>query len=251
MSQYRRDYEVDILLRGMDDHITIRCIDSIINSTDPDRIMITYVNNGGVAPRIGGIQTVDLPFNHGSVRAINIGLSIAMLSDAPYVLLLDNDTEIPEGDDTWLDRWLGYFDDEDVGAAGAVAGYASGFQTPLSFPDVYQKAWEVENEGRGHGAPPPVPLLASFGMMLRKQAIEDAGLFDERYEPGQCEDYDYVFGLMDAGWKTVVAHSVWLHHEGSQTFRDDLGRLLEENMHKLVDKWGVDRLHSFGLEVSL
>lgn len=256
---YRREYEVDILLRGNDPLLTTNCTRSILQNTDTSRIHITYVNNGGGVFLIDNdyrelnlYQEVRLPFNHGSVRAINIGLSLAVLSDSDFVLLLDNDVTIPDGDTTWLNRWISYFDDEKVGAAGAVASYSSGFQTPHSTPDVYQKAWQVDGEGTGYGDPPHVPILASFGLMLRKEAIEDAGLFDERYEPGQCEDFDYIFQLHDAGWKSIVANSVWVHHKGSQTFgRNEAHALEHDNMKKLVDKWGVEKLRSFGLEVDV
>lgn len=250
MTAYRRDYEVDVLIRGMDTGLSFTCIDSVLHSIDPNRVLITYVNNGGdhLEHYREHVVSVDLPFNHGSVRAINIGLSLAVLSDAPYILLLDNDVEIPVGDTTWLDRWLSYFKDEDVAAAGAVSDYSSGFQTPHSTPDVFQKAWEADGQN-GAGEPPNVPILASYGMMLRKSAVESVGLFDERYEPGVCEDYDYVFQLHDAGYKVVVASSVWVHHKGSQTFAENMGNLLQENMQKLVDKWGSAKLREFGLEV--
>ncbi len=38
-------------------------------------------------------------------------------------------------------------------------------------------------------------------MMLRKQAIREVGLFDERFEPGMGEDYDYVLSVRKAGWR--------------------------------------------------
>lgn len=250
MTTYRRDTEVDILIRGTDSDLSFACIDSIVNTLDMSRAMITYVNNGGqhFEHYHDHVISVDLPFNHGSVRAINIGLSLAMLSGAPYILLLDNDTEIPAGDFTWLDRWLGYLTNDRVAAAGAVSDYASGFQTPLSNPDVFQKAWEADGQN-GHGAPPDIPILASFGLLLRKTAVEEVGLFDEIYEPGVCEDYDYIFQLRDAGYETVVAGGVWLHHKGSQTFGQGMNDLLRRNMQVLVDKWGREKLRQFGLEV--
>jgi GT2 family glycosyltransferase len=197
---------------------------------------------------------VNLPFNHGSVRAINVGLQLAMLSPAPYILLLDNDTEIPSGDATWLTRWLKYFEDEKVGAAGAVSDYVSGVQYVEQVPDRFQRDFKTMDGDKvtaeGVKDPPSVPLLVSFAMMLRKSAVEQVGLWDERFEPGNYEDYDYSIRLRDAGYKLVIADSVWIHHKGSQTFGAmGFENLLQTNRTKFVDKWGVGKLAQMGLTV--
>lgn len=258
MNPFRREADIDIIIRGSGKtDLTRACIQSIEANTDMERVNLIYVDNGSEwdewGDLIAGIEhrytLVRLPFNHGACRATNAGLSLAFLTAAPYILIFDNDIEIPSGDNGWLDRWLTYFEDETVAAAGAVSDYASGLQTPHSAPHVYSKAWQ-EGETRGLAAPPDVPILASFGMLLRKSAIEDVGLIDERYEPGNFEDWDYVLSLREAGYKAVVAASIWLHHKGSQTFSDSLQDLLATNQQKLIDKWGVDELQRLGLELS-
>lgn len=256
-SSYRRQYEVDILLRGFEGQdMTQNLIRSIMRNTDRDKYHITYVDNGSKSEPAdtirefptSAIQTVRLPFNHGSVRAINVGLSLAMLTDAPYILLLDNDTEIPDGDSLWLDRWVSYFDDPKVACAGAVSNYTSGYQNCEALPDTYNKDWEVEGEGAGLKELPNMPLLVSFAMMLRKSAVAEVGLFDERFEPGNCEDYDYTLRLTEAGYKNVIARSVWIHHKGSQTFgKMDFQGLLDRNFQKFVDKHGRDKLKQLGV----
>lgn len=260
MTDFRRDYEVDILIRGWGNTaLTKKLLYSLIHQTDLSRVHITYVDNGSprddltsllLTYRGDYLTYVALPFNHGSVRAINVGLALAAMSPAPYVLLLDNDTHIPNGDLTWLDRWLSYFEDEQVGAAGAVSDYTSGWQNCESNPDVFQKDWEADGQA-GTKEPPNLPILVSFAMMLRKAAIRQVGLFDEQFEPGNCEDYDYTLRLMDAGWKNIVANSVWIHHEGSQTFGPmGLMELVNKNMHKLVAKYGVAKLAEMGIQVN-
>jgi GT2 family glycosyltransferase len=260
MSEFRRTYDVDILVRGWGNSaLTRECLNSILHQTDMSRVMVTYVDNGSPRDellnlmtlyRSASFQFVALPFNHGSVRAINIGMALAAQSSAPYVLLLDNDTAIPDGDMDWLDRWLGYFADEKVGAAGAVSSYTSGIQNAEVNPDLYQKNWE-EGEEFGMSEPPDIPVLVSFAMMLRKAAVVQTGLFDEQFEPGNCEDYDYAIRMRRAGWKAIVANSVWVHHKGSQTFgKMDFQKLLNTNFDKLLQKWGQPYLESMGLRFS-
>lgn len=254
---FRRDYDVDILIRGWENlELTERCIDSIALNTQQPSYQITYVDNGSDDIRkfvaqyfYYGTQFILLPFNHGSVRAINLGLAMALFSPSKYILLLDNDTEIPQGDTGWLQRMISYFDDEKVGAVGAVTDYVSGLQNADASLDIFQKSWK-ENEQQGLDEPPEMPILVSFAMMLRKSAIQEVGFFDETFEPGNCEDYDYTLRLREAGYKCLVANSVWVHHHGSQTFQlFNFQELLQMNMNKLIQKWGVPKLETMGLKV--
>lgn len=258
---FRRDYEVDILIRGYNNlDLTECCIGSIIANTEQPTYEITYVDNGSrpyldlitTITRFGGMNVILLPFNHGSVRAINLGLAMALFSSSKYILLLDNDTEIPEGDTTWLQRFISYFEqDEKVGAVGAVTDYVSGFQHADKMIDIFQKAWQnEETKEQGLDTSPEMPLLVSFAMMLRKTAVQEVGFFDESFEPGNCEDYDYTLRLREAGYKCLVGQSVWIHHKGSQTFQQfNFPQLLQTNMGKLIKKWTIPKLAEMGLKV--
>lgn len=245
---------VDILIRGWNNlELTEKLILSIRLNTQGIPYQIIYVDNRSdePPPRRHWQTNVCLPFNHGSVRAINVGLQLALLSPAPYILLLDNDTEIPAGDAEWLGRFVAYFEDETVGAAGATSNYVNGSQYIEFTPDRFTKDFE-EGGKQNHKAPQPAPHLVSFAMMLRKSAVEQVGLWDERFEPGMGEDYDYSIRLHDAGWKLVIADSVWIHHKGSQTFGQmGFNELLKEAYWKLYQKWGVERLAKAGIQVQI
>lgn len=182
------------------------------------------------------------------MRAINIGLQLSLLSPAPYILLMDNDTQIPEGDTNWLQRFIKYFDDPKVGAAGAVTEYVWGVQHVEKVTDRFQKDFKEDNGTEGKKDPTVQPLLASFAMMLRKEAVEQVGLWDERFEPGMGEDYDYSIRLRKNGWKLVVADSVYIHHKGSQTFgKMGFDDLLKTAYRKLNDKYGENTMRNMGL----
>jgi GT2 family glycosyltransferase len=250
MEPFRAEYEVDILVRGSGNAaLAERCLASVLQGTQDVPYMLTYVD-GGTPTRdylhlvqrfVGyqGVQLLRLPFNHGSVRAINYGLSLALWSSAPWILLLDNDTEVPQGDPGWLRRFIGYMTDEHVAAAGAVTDYVVGAQNVRAYPDRLQ------------GQPPlVVPTLVSFALLLRKSAVEQVQYFDERYEPGNYEDHDYCLQLGQAGHRCVVADSVWLHHLGSQTFgRGGFQELLDRNKVQFHAKWGP-QLAKFGICVN-
>lgn len=258
MSEFRKSYDVDILVRGWDNlDLTKKLFHSISINTELPTYQITYVDNGSdkhelekLMAQYDGFNYICLPFNHGSVRAINLGLSVAMFSSSKYVLLLDNDTEIPRGDKLWLQRLVSYFEDEKVGAIGAVTDYVAGFQHADKTFDIFQKAWEEDGQ-RGLDSPPDLPLLVSFAMMLRKEAIEKVGWFSEQYEPGNYEDYSYSIRLRQAGYRLIVANSVWIHHAGSSTFKKnfDFSELISKNGQKFVEEFGAEELERMGIKV--
>lgn len=264
MNAYRLndDAKVDILVRGWNNPaLTQACIDSIYAETDPALFNLIYVDNGSDSANFdqlkfnytnrNNLTVIKLPYNHGSVRGINVGLSLAALTPAPFILLLDNDTEIPRNDSAWLERWLTYFEDEQVGAAGAVSDYVAGWQHVDATIDTYQKDWEIQGEGKGVKEPPDTPLLVSFAILLRKSAVLQTGMFDERFEPGMGEDYDYILRLRQSGHKAVVANSVWIHHAGSQTFgKMGFDDILGNSMQLLIAKWGIQRLKSLGVQLA-
>ncbi len=245
MSIYRKPYQVDIVIPGWNQMaMTLACLKGILGSNATVPYRITYVDNGsdewpavaGPASHLAGHQIIALPFNHGYCRGVNAGLALANLSDAPYVVVMNNDVQVPASDTGWLERWIAYFDDPTVGLAGAVTANALRCQAypTARIPD-----------------PPPyddVPVLTAFAMMIRKATLRTVGLMDERYEPGQFDDFDYCLRVRLAGFRCVVAKSVWVDHKVEGTTRHlPLNAIRETNIKKFVQKWGLNRLNDMGV----
>ncbi|MDP2038027.1 MAG: hypothetical protein Q8L04_11640, partial [Ignavibacteria bacterium] len=73
--------------------------------------------------------------------------------------------------------------------------------------------------------------------------IEKIGGLDERFSPGNYEDDDFCLRAQIAGFKTVIAKDVFIHHYGSKSFKADgekkYAERLEINKQKFISKWGV------------
>lgn len=246
MGKYRRDYQTDIVIVGWDKcETTSRCLHSVYHHTPPELYQITYVDNGSkrdhadafIRDPFPEIQYVQLPFNTGFVHGANVGMALSLLSESDYVLLLNNDTRIPEGDDTWLQRLIApMLEDSQIGAVGAVSDRVYGCQ---------------KRKERGEGFA-YAPVLIGFCLLLRKAAIRKVGLLDEQFTPGNYEDYDYCIRLEKAGWKLAVAEDVWIHHEQHTSFRelnqtDKFSDLLDGNRAKLKAKWTPKELEKVGV----
>jgi GT2 family glycosyltransferase len=240
----RGNHKTDIVIVGWN-HTdeTDRCLESICGNTPGGTYHVIYVDNGSnesleEITNFWEQQTdVLLPHNTGYCHGNNVGLVLSLLSDSEYVLLLNNDTWIPDGDSTWLERLIEVMDDPSVGAVGAVSDKVLGKQVrPLNYV--------------GTGVT-TTPALIGFCLLLRKTAIEQVGLLDERFDiDGNWSDFDYSIRLTKAGWKLAIAESVFIHHAGSVTQRDlDYDANLLKNAAKLTDKWGRDTLVTMGLAI--
>jgi GT2 family glycosyltransferase len=238
---------VDIIIPGWENfELTRRCLDSIMNKKAGVGYRLIYVDDG--SERLGvkqvvsdypAVTTVLLTEHRGFCRAMNLGLAVALFGKAEYVLWLNNDVAVPEGDDGWLRRWGMHFDDSRVGAVGAVTDRVFGFQ-------------RRDKVHPGNPAAVSAPVLIGFATMVRKAAFKEIGFLDERYDPGNFEDFDYSVRLRRAGWELLVAEDVWLHHEMHATLHKlnvPLDALLETNRQKFVEKWGDATLREMGISV--
>src|SRR5512146_3294187 len=117
----RQNYDIDILIRGSGKlPLTRKLIRSIKASAPKVAYQLIYVDGGSdrqdltqMMLDMPDVVVIALPSNAGAVRAINLGLGMALMSGAKYVLLLDNDCEIPkDAGDYWLEQLVRYFEDE-------------------------------------------------------------------------------------------------------------------------------------------
>lgn len=237
---------VDIIIVGWNHlELTAKCIKSIQANTTSDKYQIIYVDNGseGVDALIAVMEVLEvrslihvlLPRNTGYCHGYNVGLALSLLTNSEYVLLLNNDTEIPEGDSTWLKRLSQPMREHpEIGAVGAVSD-------GVAQPQMRQRS--------GNGVLLS-PALIFFCVLLRKAAIEQVGLLDERFDPdGNWSDFDYSLRLAQHGWKLAIAESVWIHHVSGVTQKDigDYETNLANNRKKLAQKWDASQLKAVGL----
>jgi len=205
-------------------HFTAKCLEAIYKNT-PNIFEIIIIDNGStdgtaqlLAQYAGRIRVVRSETNQGFARACNSGAAIAT---APFLLFLNNDTEVLEG---WLPPLLAMAMRPNTGAVGS----------RLLFPDgTVQHAGVVIVERRGITSLLPrhafmgdnptdaLPLnptlmqaVTAACMLVNATCFHDAGGFDTAYWNG-CEDVDLCFKLAQLGRKIVYEpSSIVVHHEG-------------------------------------
>jgi GT2 family glycosyltransferase len=205
-----------------------RCLDRLRSTLGPrDRVVV--VDNGstdGTGSGLRGygwVHVITNDTNRGFAAACNQGAAWADHGRrlTPVVVLLNNDT-IPVG--RWLDELLGVFSDPVLGAAGPRSNFASGPQlvtgTTYDYRDTgdlraWVRSWESEYQGRTEAA----TRLVGFALAVRRSAWDQVGGFDEDFEIGGYEDDDLCNRLCEGGWRLLIVHSSYVHHEGHATFK--------------------------------
>lgn len=227
-------------------HFTKECIESIRNTCPESAYEIIVVDN---ASEDGSIQWLreqqDIVLqcngkNAGFPAGCNQGIRLAQKESD--IFLLNNDTILPPNALFWLR--MGLYENEKVGATGAVSNYVSNFQKVdwnCQTREDFLNAAVYNNlpMGRPYEAR---TYLVGFAMLLRRNVLEEVGYLDELFSPGTYEDDDLGLRLCEKGYNVVLCRNSFIFHYGSgggsnrQKWNDQYSR----NKAKLADKWGFD-----------
>ncbi|NOX19354.1 MAG: glycosyltransferase family 2 protein [Chlorobi bacterium] len=136
--------------------------------------------------------------------------------------------------------------DKSIGVVGPISNKVSGVQIVKetnyeSIDEMREFAEKISRENKGKFF--EFPRVAFLCALIKREVIEKIGGLDERFSPGNYEDDDYCLRAQLAGFKTVVALDVFVHHYGSKSFtaegEEKYQRLLQKNKKKFIEKWGA------------
>lgn len=78
------------------------------------------------------------------------------------------------------------------------------------------------------------PIAVGFCFLIRRQLIENYGLFDEAYSPGYSEENDFCLRVNKYGYSSVVANQAFVFHEGTKSFDDRAREELKARNERLM-----------------
>ena len=213
------------------------CLDSIARNT-PEAHEVIVVDNGSTDGSLEflrglhGVTLVENSTNLGCPGARAQGMSIAR---GDYVVLLDNDTVVPPG---WMSRFLKHAKlDQHIGIIGPRSNYVSGAQLVpnASYKTIAEMEAFSALRAQAHaGEQSCSTRLVGFCMFIRRSVLDRIGNIDGSFGKFGFEDDDYAWRAQIAGFKTVIAHDVFVHHTGGPQGRGDA-----EYNRQLLAAWEV------------
>jgi GT2 family glycosyltransferase len=203
------------------------------NSTDGSREVLKR--------EFPGVRLMENSENLGFSVSNNLGFKA---STGRYVLALNPDTIVLDGA---LDIMVRFMDEHpEAGAAGCLTLNPDGSIQPTyeRFPALLSQVFyttplkrifphHVANEDFGDYK--DVDWVQGSFVIMRKEVLDQVGMFDERYSPLYSEETDLCYRIRQAGWRIYYATEASIIHLGGQTT-------------KLMDTWFFLQLHKSKFE---
>ncbi|CAN7507694.1 methyltransferase domain-containing protein [Acidovorax delafieldii] len=227
-------HPVDVIVpvyRGLAD--TQLCIDSALASQCETPWRLIVINDASPEPEVtewlreraqqdSRITLLENPENLGFVGTVNRGMS---LSDSHDVLLLNSDTEVAND---WLDRIRrAAYGDQKVGSVTPFSNNATICSYPRfckdnALPPDYDTArLDALCAQTNPGAVVDVPTGVGFCMYIRRDCLQQVGLFDtENFGKGYGEENDFCQRAAKAGWRNLHLLDTFVLHTGGVSFGD-------------------------------
>jgi len=179
--------------------------------------------------------------NIGFPAAVNQAINKAL---GDYILILNNDTVLT---DNLVERLIEVTkSDSRIGIVGPISNEVSGLQKDKnakynSIEEMHKYAAEVQQKNKDEII--HFPRVAFLCTLIKREVIDKIGGLDERFSPGNYEDDDFCLRAQLAGYKTVIAKDVFIHHYGSKSFKANGEKAYAERLLKnqkiFVEKWGA------------
>jgi GT2 family glycosyltransferase/glycosyltransferase involved in cell wall biosynthesis len=208
---------------------TRRCLESLFASRNTLHFTLTVINDASPEPELSAylralaseeqIHLIEHQANKGFVASVNEGMALHPESD---VLLLNSDTEVFGN---WLDRMSAH---AYTGRVASVTPFSNN-ATICSYPKFCENntlptgvsAAELDHAmfAANAGRRVAIPTAVGFCMYIRRDALNDVGLFDEAtFGRGYGEENDFCMRAIYRGWSHLLAADTFVYHAGAVSF---------------------------------
>jgi N-acetylglucosaminyl-diphospho-decaprenol L-rhamnosyltransferase len=195
------------------------CVESLLATTTTAEILV--IDNASEDSSLESVEgfknRVDFirnSVNRGFAAAVNQAFETTSTS---YVLIVNPDLKATPGAVQLLEEFM-----DGHPRAAAVGGYVGDRYLPRDFPTVTSLVFENLGFVAAYKAERPpaassanaVNQPAGAALMVRRDAYEDIGGFDEQFYPAWYEDVDFCRRLKANGWEIYFLPKAEFLHEG-------------------------------------
>lgn len=225
-----------------------RCLASLAGHESRHPFEVVVVANGATADvrsfldeRVEGGVVVRARVNLGFSGGCNRG---ARAAKGRHVVLLNDDAVVEDG---WLDALV---DAAERRPSTAVVGSlvlfpdgrvqdAGGHIGPDHMPAVDGRGARRDDEVAT--TPRPIDYASGCAVLVRREAWDEVGGFDEHYYPAYFEDVDLCLRLRAAGWDAWFEPGAVVRHDESASTDAVLKALAWDwNKERFLARWGPD-----------
>ncbi len=233
-----------------------RCLRSLSVAGAEETLVVDNGSSDGsqemVRSEFPGVRLLDNPGNKGYSSACNCGVRA---TDTDLIFILNSDTEFPDHLGKLVEHMEAH---PELGALGPkiLNGDGSIQMSCRKFPTVAGSLfhgllgdWLPDNpftrkyhmKDFDHRAACEVDWVSGAAMLLRREALEKTGLFDEGYFM-YVEDVDLCYRLWRADWHVGYCPQVRVMHYIGRTSRQQSARMLLEH-HRSMYRYFI-KTHS-------
>jgi len=256
MTPISLDKRVGIIITTLNQWSYTRdCLQSLRANTEYpiDTIVLDGASTDGTPDRLRSefpyVKLIELDRPYWISYAWNRALEHALDNGYDYIGILNNDILFSK---KWLSYVLHCFDDPNVGYASPIQTTKGGTirdmgKNRLGYFDITLH-WSGAHEV-------PVMWMPGACILLRREAVEDVGFFDESFFFGN-DEVDYCMRLWLNGWKVVsTSHTKIVHYvsktisqhggkEGKRTkeLKEEYGVTYVHPRQRFYEKWDVDTI---------
>jgi len=231
---------------------TERCLASLLADPRCDDWQIVVVDNGSDASdrdafeqareRYPRMELVRLENNKGYPGGMNAGLEKAR---GDFMILVSSDVLLPVGTVGRLTTAMKAH--PQAGLIGPVSSYAGNEQQifvehALPVAEIVLAGSRFADAGGEDTSCLSAYRLDFCCVCLRRSVYQALGGFDEAFNPGYYEDFDYSLRVRNAGHTVLIAEHVFVFHEGGGTFgrvSEETKKLIKRNKAYFLSKHGA------------
>jgi GT2 family glycosyltransferase len=216
------------LARTLSSEVQVLMIDDCSTDEDIPKLLDWFNKKHGF---IHVINTRNL----GYTKTVNKAIALSNEND---VVLLNSDTVTTH---RWLDslKYVAYSGIK-VATVTALSDNSGAFSVPNigKFNEIktglnYEEHARLITQNTS-GKHMPVPTGNGFCFYIRRDFLNEFGLFDEKKYPiGYGEENDLCMRAFRAGWSNLICDKSFVYHKRSQSFKDDKIKLMEDGAKQL------------------
>ena len=230
---------------------TAQCIDSIkAHTVIPYKIIV--IDNGSTDETVQNLRKdtsifhIENTCNLGFAAGFNVGLELV---NTPYFAICNSDIVVSQ---KWLKHLAEHLSEKpDLMAIGPRSNKTSGPQKVNNC--AYSTPQELVNFSNSFATTKENPVayckrIVFFCTLFKQDILHKVGFLDEIYAGGNFEDDDYCMRIWKKGFKSAIDNTVFVHHYGSQTFKQnqiDFKKSLEENGQRFLKKWKFNNMDEY------